>query len=488
MIQAPGAATIPMSPGMAAGAPAPRPPARLVMTSPPAPGAEFALSRPVTRLGRAEELDVWVNHRSISREHAEITNDGGTIRIRDLGSANGVRVNGRDTSQAELKPGDVVELGQVRFRFVAPGESFVFEADRTMQLDAISAPERSGSRAPLLVAAGIVGLAVIGAVAVALSGGSDPQSATELPTDPGVAVTTASDPQAVVPAAAVPDGAVLDQQVAVAVGACRTAITSGDYATAISRADQALTLRADDPSAAACRADAEQARLESDAFARGEALRRAGDVEGAFVAFAELPDGSTYRARPEVLDTNHEFASLQIARANELLATSPDEALSHAQNALLVPGLDPRIRAQADAIVRRARVRGGTAVSVRDRTPRVRPDVRPTPTAHPTPTSTGGSQATTTTGGGTTTAAGGGDGGSPLAAAQACLARGDNPCVIRALEGRARTPQEMRLLIETYRAMGNSPRMLDTMGRFVQRYPSDPRAGQYRQILAQQGR
>src|SRR5690606_25591342 len=104
---------------------APGPPARLVMITPPAPGAEFALTSDRCRIGRAEDLDIWVNHRSISREHAEIQKvaDGG-LRLIDLGSANGVRVNGKDVQSALLHGGDVVELGQVRFRFVAAGEHY----------------------------------------------------------------------------------------------------------------------------------------------------------------------------------------------------------------------------------------------------------------------------------------------------------------------------------------------------------------------------
>lgn len=80
---------------------------------------------------------------------------------------------------------------------------------------------------------------------------------------------------------------------------------------------------------------------------------------------------------------------------------------------------------------------------------------------------------------------------SPLAAVQACLARGDYPCVIRVFEvhdGRPLTPTEMRLLIEAYQAVGNQPRMLDTMERFVQRFPTDPRSGQYGRILTRHGR
>ncbi|NCQ61962.1 MAG: FHA domain-containing protein, partial [Myxococcales bacterium] len=124
----------------AASTPTP-PPARLVMLTPPAPGAEFALSKDALTVGRAEDLDVWVNHRSISREHATISREGEGFSIRDLESANGMRINGKDTAEATLNAGDVVELGQVRFRFVPAGEAYVFDADSTVQMDAVVMPE-----------------------------------------------------------------------------------------------------------------------------------------------------------------------------------------------------------------------------------------------------------------------------------------------------------------------------------------------------------
>src|SRR5262245_38358588 len=60
----------------AAPAAAPSTPARLVMTSPPAPGAEYALSTQKVRIGRDEDLDICVVHRSISRNHAELMQEG----------------------------------------------------------------------------------------------------------------------------------------------------------------------------------------------------------------------------------------------------------------------------------------------------------------------------------------------------------------------------------------------------------------------------
>ncbi|MDQ3037015.1 MAG: hypothetical protein M3Y87_31770, partial [Myxococcota bacterium] len=82
----------------------------------------------------------------------------------------------------------------------------------------------------------------------------------------------------------------------------------------------------------------------------------------------------------------------------------------------------------------------------------------------------------------------GGSSQTPLAAARDCLARGDQTCAVRALEGRARVEDEWRMLIETYRAMGNTPRALDAMQRYIQRFPTGSRTPQYRQILLQHGR
>ncbi|AKF08230.1 FHA domain-containing protein [Sandaracinus amylolyticus] len=478
---APGAPTLPAG-GVGTPAIVVGPPARLVMTSQPAPGAEFALARPVTRIGRAEELDVWINHRSISREHAEVTNDGGAIRIKDLGSANGVRVNGRDVQQAELKPGDTLELGQVRFRFVGPGEQFVFDAAHTMQLEAAS-PERPTSRAPIFVAAGIVGLAVVGAVVVAISGGQ-PTSTTATPiTEPPVPSPTVptvhGDPTTAVA------GPSVEERVAAAVAACVTARNGGHFDLALQRAGEALAILPSDVRALDCQAGAQQDREESDAFARGVALRNQGNLEGAYLEFDALPPQSPFRTRPEVEQTMRDFADATLEQAQDQLTEEPEEALRLAQTVLNMAQLEPATRRAADAIARRARPRvsGGArdraVTPPRDREPR---DPRGTAGA------VTGRDSGTTTSAAVTPPPPADSGQTPLAAARACLARGDNQCAVRALEGRSRTTDEYRLLVETYRAMGNTGRMLDTMERYIQRFPSDPRTQQYRQILLQHGR
>lgn len=57
-------------------------------------------------------------HASVSRKHAELVLDGGTWRVRDLDSANGIRVNDEPVTAAPLAHGDRVTFGAVGFYFV----------------------------------------------------------------------------------------------------------------------------------------------------------------------------------------------------------------------------------------------------------------------------------------------------------------------------------------------------------------------------------
>ena len=69
-------------------------------------------------IGRSRECDVVLDDANVSRRHAEIRPSGGSWTVRDLGSTNGVKVNGRRIDGAQsLKMGDVLELGGSRLTF-----------------------------------------------------------------------------------------------------------------------------------------------------------------------------------------------------------------------------------------------------------------------------------------------------------------------------------------------------------------------------------
>jgi pSer/pThr/pTyr-binding forkhead associated (FHA) protein len=461
------------------------PPLRLVMTSPPAPGAEFSLVRPVTRIGRAEGLDVWINHRSISREHAEITHEGGTLRIRDLGSANGVRVNNRDVQEAELKPGDTIELGQVRFRVVAAGEQFVFDAERTMQVEAIP-PDKPPSRLPFLAAGGIiVGVAVVVAVGAIFVTGPETQVR---PIDTQDAVLGAPTPVGLVPVPAPVPGVSVDELVT----GCQAALNAGQFDVAMQRATEALTAQPGHAGAIACQQQVEQQRAESETYARGLAHVHAGNLAEAYFEFEQLPVRSPYRARPEVVQAIRQYGERLLDDAERELQERPEEALHLAQTVQNMTNVETSLRRRAAEIVRRAQplVRGATARVERGGTSRT--SARNVPALTPGGGGTGGATSAGTGGSGSRTTAEAMRSGEPLMTqARACLAPGGggHQCVVNVLgNGRARQPEEMMMLIATYQAMSNTAAMLATMEQFVRRFPDHPRTQQYRQLLARYGR
>ena len=92
--------------------------ATLVYASGPYAGSEITLEGERIRLGRGPGVDVLIDDASVSHEHAalELTPTG--FLIRDLGSTNGVRLNGARVMAGELKHGDRVTLGAVEFCYV----------------------------------------------------------------------------------------------------------------------------------------------------------------------------------------------------------------------------------------------------------------------------------------------------------------------------------------------------------------------------------
>jgi hypothetical protein len=74
-------------------------------------------SVPVT-LGRRPENSVQLDDALVSRRHARITLDADGLRVEDLGSRNGTRVNGAPIQIAVLHPGDRVVIGRTRIEVV----------------------------------------------------------------------------------------------------------------------------------------------------------------------------------------------------------------------------------------------------------------------------------------------------------------------------------------------------------------------------------
>jgi hypothetical protein len=68
-------------------------------------------------LGRSREADIVLQDPNVSRRHAELRRDDGGWQIVDLGSTNGIKVNGRRVDNQPLRPGDQITIGVTDLTF-----------------------------------------------------------------------------------------------------------------------------------------------------------------------------------------------------------------------------------------------------------------------------------------------------------------------------------------------------------------------------------
>ncbi len=78
----------------------------------------YVLEGPRATIGRSKEAECVLRDPNVSRRHAELRRaSSGDWTIADLGSTNGVKVNGRRVSSTRLSPGDQVTVGTTTFLF-----------------------------------------------------------------------------------------------------------------------------------------------------------------------------------------------------------------------------------------------------------------------------------------------------------------------------------------------------------------------------------
>lgn len=434
------------------------PPARLVMISAPAPGAEFSIGKPTVRIGRLEELDLCISHRSISREHARVLQRDGVFEVEDLNSANGVRVNGSGTKKAALKSGDVVELGQVRFRFVGPGETYVFDPSEEEQVPApVSRPPLGPQRRT--VAAIVVTAAVVGGALAFMDDGGAKEAGADMGLTREGSMETASP---------TPDPEV-QRQVDAALEGCRTALAAERFEDAVRSAQNGLALRDNDESLVECRAGADDALRAQSTFEAGKRALAEGKLEEAYTHFVSLPAGSRYRASPEAVQAAERLGTVRNSEAKKLLRGNPAEARRVAQTVV-----DMQIAGVPSAVIDEAQ----RTISAADKALAAQ---QPAPAPAPAPAR---SQQPQREAAEAEAAGSEKDDGAAAKVARNCLARGDQRCAVKALEGNASSAQELALLIETYRALSETKKAVKHMETFVQRYPTARQTPQYRQFIA----
>ena len=79
-------------------------------------GPSVLVDKPILLFGRHEECDVQLNSKKVSRRHCLLAQADEYLVVRDLGSTNGVKVNGQRVTAGNLLPGDELAIGNYRYQ------------------------------------------------------------------------------------------------------------------------------------------------------------------------------------------------------------------------------------------------------------------------------------------------------------------------------------------------------------------------------------
>ncbi len=78
-------------------------------------GPSIVLNKPIVLLGRHSECDVQIESQKISRKHCCIILLKDKALIRDLGSTNGITINGKKVQEGSIGPGDELTIGNCKY-------------------------------------------------------------------------------------------------------------------------------------------------------------------------------------------------------------------------------------------------------------------------------------------------------------------------------------------------------------------------------------
>src|SRR5213080_1419412 len=104
-------------------------------------GPPIDIGKDLTLVGRKEECDLRLDHKSVSKMHCVIVKTDGLLLLRDLRSTNGTRVNGQRVRRAALLPNDQLSIAGYKFKvYLGPDAPLppveASHNEHTQQLDA----------------------------------------------------------------------------------------------------------------------------------------------------------------------------------------------------------------------------------------------------------------------------------------------------------------------------------------------------------------
>jgi 2-oxoglutarate dehydrogenase E2 component (dihydrolipoamide succinyltransferase) len=277
---------------------------------------------------------------------------------------------------------------------------------------------------------------------------------------------TATAVPTVAPAAPVATAAAPGEAYAAALAACRGALGAGRFDVALAQAGAALAAKPGDADAEACQ------RAATAALDQQSAGASRGLVDRARAALGSNPTEAS-RLAGEVLAMAGTSAGIR-AEAESILSEARSRSATPAPAAAPAPA-SPVAAAPTRTAARPAPAPRATQTPPRAPTPPSRPTAgaartAPSASAPPPPRAAAAPEAAQ---------------GDRLERARQLMLQGNNNGVIALLQN-ARSQQELELLIATYQNVGNTPAKLAAMQRYIDRFPTTPKARQYQQVLLRQ--
>src|SRR5580693_2068463 len=99
-------------------------------------GESVEIVKDMTLVGRQEDCDLRLDHKSVSKMHCVLVKTDGVLLLRDLGSTNGTRVNGTRVRRAALLPEDKLSVANFHFRVLFGAALAALEqADQTQRIE-----------------------------------------------------------------------------------------------------------------------------------------------------------------------------------------------------------------------------------------------------------------------------------------------------------------------------------------------------------------
>ncbi|MCL5772468.1 MAG: FHA domain-containing protein [Actinobacteria bacterium] len=89
----------------------------LIVLKGPNVGEKILLNKAIFKIGRDANSDIFLDDITISRKHAQIEKTDNNYKIIDMGSLNGVYINGKLVEEKILENGDKIQIGKYVFYY-----------------------------------------------------------------------------------------------------------------------------------------------------------------------------------------------------------------------------------------------------------------------------------------------------------------------------------------------------------------------------------